>query len=454
MNIGEERMVLFSQVLAGMSLRKADSLETLFGPGMFFGTPLDDGYRMRWRSRTGAEFVAQWDEDASQAADRLIESLRTIVEIARRATQHDVLTEVLSEACRAHVREASARKALASLTSSVECRFPGGVVILPVGGLLWAGGPQRLGAKVAMGRISTAMENLVTELGHGVGITKAFAFHEDDVFNWTEDYLAYRDGGVDFELEGLTPHMPLLVAVAVDAVGWSGDFAAMHAVEAVLGAFWIAEQDRFERPIQPPWIFGANHLDLDDLESDSVALWVTSIRHTGGRPSYEYHESHGEPIAAEERLTGAFGSLIRGVAASLDDPPGAPSRRLAAACRRVLLGADRLDLAEWILAFVVGLEALVVTNEGSIRAEFARRVASLLTSSAALPEVETKLRQLYDVRSQIVHTGMSKESFQGILENAMFARKAFLRSALRLAERWQSGELRTEGDLDRLFGGD
>jgi len=175
---------------------------------------------------------------------------------------------------------------------------------------------------------------------------------------------------------------------------------------------------------QPYVVFRPSGIHIDDF----TKLGERSY----GYPRHEPIESIGEPLPNHIRRISKLKALFQQVESDFDSINDSPLGLAMQFFYDALMANHRrrLDLA--VVHFVMAAEALVILREESIRQYVSKRISVLF--SETLEEYESTykdMKELYDVRSGIVHGGGKKASPMNVgllyqyLRKAIFERLAF-----------------------------
>lgn len=112
--------------------------------------------------------------------------------------------------------------------------------------------------------------------------------------------------------------------------------------------------------------------------------------------------------------------------------------------------ASQRRFEEAIINLMISAEALLIVSNESIRGSLSRRLSTLITSDEEEKKtIEKKMRELYELRSAIVHGGRKKPTFKDVRTLFSYVRRAidnvlsskeFLKESLveRLDEKYDS----------------
>lgn len=404
------------------------------GAGLFpagtISTEEDGGLSVRW----GRAELIEWHPGGAEALAGLADSLHRMKGVAARASFEDVFREAIRAVGSAVTGRSTARKALARLESTLASALGPMIGVVAVGGISWDNAPLQLSDTILLGLISDDFEDQVNRFGSEHGISPSFRFDVDT--RWPEDFAAMReDPSIAEEMD---PWLPLLVAVAVDAIGGVGAYLAQQIVDSLLGAIWLARQFSEDWLHLPPWIIGDTVGD-DEPAARSADHEINVFMYTHGdgqRPNREIAIGTWD-CDLDELLHGPAKELIYSVANS--HPIGAtattPATRLSAACRHAALGGRLLDPAQSLLHFTTALESLIlVSPRDDVAATFRRRVARLLDDMPGGPDdLASRLGRIYDERSKVAHSGFSDSSLEVMGGRAREVLVYLMHAALRTA---------------------
>jgi hypothetical protein len=451
MKVDSTRRLLFHRVVQGTRIDKNEDT---------FLLPVD---RIAWegevresdvlmRSPTGG--AAHIAGAAVEAAERLASLLHRQFHLAPSSVRSDAVTRVLraAVAVRAGAAE-SLDAALDQLVETLERSSGVGMVVFAVGGATAEADFVPLGNYALFGHLTSDCENAISDLarrvvGSGLHISSTL-----DTF-WVEDYVAQRnDSYLADEIAGEHKFPMPVLAVCVPAIGVTARFRGLQVAEAILGSLWVCSSiDAW--PTWPPWIIGLptasenpRDPDLDELADGSIVpLQVLQVDAAGTRSGdgFEWRPRNLDVDDAIRAETQGLVNLVADASFVNSDQVGP---RLASACRLALHAAREIDPELVALHSTIALESLVGDEEASkgTTRRFVSRLGSLLGDAASTSQLEI----LYELRSELAHTGRTPRSFEEAAELATWSldlcRTAII-GTFRLSERQR---LRT---LPELFG--
>ena len=167
------------------------------------------------------------------------------------------------------------------------------------------------------------------------------------------------------------------------------------------------------------------------IKFQNVGYNITSYTQLGtidpGFPGFQYIEYIGEPLKRHieylQKLSGLFHQVETDYENIMKSPSGLSLRFFYYA----LMSNHRkvLDLA--VVHFFIAAEALTIIGEESKRQNISKRIAVLTSESAAeYSEIYRKMKELYDVRSAIVHGGGKKATPFHMSDLFRYLRKSIL----------------------------
>jgi hypothetical protein len=373
--------------------------------------------------RVGGRGAVRLRPSAVEAADLAARHLQAALGLEGRAQLHDVALEVYEAAAQLRLGQTgSLETALSELVESISSRLGRSFIVAGLAGVEVPYSAQRLGSSMIIGHLSNEcvadLEALsLREVGSEVRISPYI-----DAW-WTEDWIATtEDSSLGTEIEERQRfHVPV-IGIVVDAIGSTATYRAIDAMEAILGGVWVLEPRDGWRT-WPPTPLGAPTIAKDPRSPDYIGesgdgllpiemLYVDS--RGSRRPVGVQWRSHNVDFDAASR-TDSNRLLNRVADAHRDSSTGRTSRRLAAACRFLLQGARTNDPGWALLHATIALEALVGDNEprSGATGRFIGRLAHLL------PGIEReRLKDLYAVRSEVVHQGYTDKSFEYAADRA------------------------------------
>jgi hypothetical protein len=248
--------------------------------------------------------------------------------------------------------------------------------------------------------------------------------------------FGYGDG--DMHLLDHNVELRVPITVAVDRKAKSGIFTATNAARGVALSL-------FQNAVSALMVSAAGRLIIGVLELD------------GGLPGI----SAGRLIEARETLFGPQMTIgtndlatIKRAYELLAGGRGS-DKTLSRALHRFILGRQRTDLNDKVVDYVIALESLLLTQEGSainqeLSYRFAINGAILLWKARrneSKKELFKKLKSAYKIRSTIVHGG-SSEDLNKALSGPHFTSLAnlstFLESSFRRAVFWLTEQIPAE----------
>ncbi len=146
-----------------------------------------------------------------------------------------------------------------------------------------------------------------------------------------------------------------------------------------------------------------------------------------GFPGFQYIEYIGEPVERHikylQKLSGLFHQLETDYENIMKSPSGLSLKFFYDA----LMSNHRKELELAVVHLIIAAEALTLIGEGSKRQNVSKRIAVLTSeSSTEYSEIYRKMKELYDVRSGIVHGGGKKATPLQVGELFRYLRKAIL----------------------------
>lgn len=146
-----------------------------------------------------------------------------------------------------------------------------------------------------------------------------------------------------------------------------------------------------------------------------------------GFPGFRYIEYIGESLERHieylQKLSGLFHQLELHYENIMISPSGLSLKFFYDA----IMSNHRKELDLAVVHFIIAAEALTIIGEGSKRQNVSKRIAVLTSeSSTEYSEIYRKMKELYDVRSGIVHGGGKKATPEHVGDLFSYLRKAVL----------------------------
>lgn len=167
------------------------------------------------------------------------------------------------------------------------------------------------------------------------------------------------------------------------------------------------------------------------IKFQNVGYNIASYKQLGtidhGFPGFQYIEYIGEPLERHikylQKLSGLFHQLETDYENIMKSPSGLSLKFFYDA----LMSNHRKELELAVVHLIIAAEALTIIGEESKQQNVSKRIAVLTSeSSTEYSEIYRKMKELYGVRSGIVHGGGKKATPLQVEELFRYLRKAIL----------------------------
>lgn len=451
-------------------LKPAVSFEGMFADRVVFQDQ-PDHVEFRIYMPPEIDSIAVVDAIGNGAAQQLA---RQLITDYRQVTTSELRLYLLHIAARAEVSEN--KSLLTGYKTALDQYTSPTLFVFALQHVDWIGPPVQMGA-IVIGKLSDGAEMALRELAAQEGIAGRFKFDKnqpsdltDELFNDRYEATVDRSpfdshamltqleqSGVRFPADtreiilhakpeepepedDYVPYYPVLLGISVPGQGHAALRRARRDVEAVLGAFWLADTERDGWAQLPPGIFSTTEYEADGSSTSLPPLSVAStwamsrtpyISFAGGKYLADYVQQLAAAVLLDGGHDGGVSNLVRQVAEAIGTNAGQATplkRRLAAACRYGHVAATLNDPADRLAMTVVGMECLVVrTKHEPAVAKFKLQLRALLSLD---DEGLALIGKMYDGRSGELHAGDAALNIDALFDLARLS-EGFLRSAAR-----------------------